>query len=539
MKTLKSIIKPAAMVLVAGLLISGCDALDLSPLDQYGSTSYWKTEAHVRGYMDGIHKHLRDKTFQHSYLFGEAGGGSSKIGQSVDGTNIHNGEIKENNLSQTSPGVTKWGELYGLIFNINLLIERTLEADYMTDEQKSYYLGQAYGLRAFHYFDLYRIYGTAPLQLEPKVANGIIEPDLLYEARANSSKLMAQIKSDLNESLKYFGDNNSFDPMNRGHKKGYWSKAATECLLGEVYLWNSKVTTGDNVASEADLEIAKRHLLNVANNYGLSMMTDFSEVFSVNQKGNQEVIMAVRYAVGEAESDGKNFVYSMKTGNYVGGSFFDESGAPLSKDTLQLGDTGWAVHEYKEGLFRNFDKADSRRDGTFLSVYNAEGSLMGTFLRKKIGTFNTATNKREWIADEILYRLPLVYLMLAEIENMQGGDVAKYINLVRQRAYGENWDAELYGYTNADFTTNELAILREKDKEFVNEGQRWWDVRRMTLTKGGKHLVFCKEGNIDSDRPILDESTEAFRVLWPIDTETKNKDNLVDQTPGYEVEEED
>lgn len=49
---------------------------------------------------------------------------------------------------------------------------------------------------------------------------------------------------------------------------------------------------------------------------------------------------------------------------------------------------------------------------------------------------------------------------------------------------------QLYGYKNSDYTTNELAILHEKDKEFIQEGQRWWDIRRMTLTKGGKHLVF-------------------------------------------------
>lgn len=43
----------------------------------------------------------------------------------------------------------------------------------------------------------------------------------------------------------------------------------------------------------------------------------------------------------------------------------------------------------------------------------------------------------------------LVYLMLAEIENMQNGDVAKYINMIRERAYGNNWDISKYGYVNA------------------------------------------------------------------------------------------
>ena len=149
-----------------------------------------------------------------------------------------------------------------------------------------------------------------------------------------------------------------------------------------------------------------------------------------------------------------------------------------------------------------------------------------------MGHFNQTTNQYVWDADAVLYRLAGVYLMMAEVENMQGGDVAKYINFVRERAYGKAWDKAKYGYENADFTTNELAILHEKDKEMLGEGQRWWDVLRMTLTKGGKPLVFCTEGSVDGT-PILNEATEAYKVLWPIETEMLNKDPKLEQTPGY------
>lgn len=79
--------------------------------------------------------------------------------------------------------------------------------------------------------------------------------------------------------------------------------------------------------------------------------------------------------------------------------------------------------------------------------------------------------------------------------------VAKYINLVRKRAYGNAWDETLYAYPEtADFTTNELAILHEKDKEFIQEGQRWWDLRRMTLTKG-EHLWFSAKKEVFWEMP--------------------------------------
>lgn len=537
MNNLKSIIKLGIVAGLVTLVGTSCNSLDLSPVDYYGSGNYWQAPEHVRAYMDGLHKNVRDKIYQHQYIFGEARGGSSLTGSSVDGVSISYGSLKVQKITPAAPSVTKWGELYGLIANINLFIQKTKEAAYMSEADKAYYLGQAYGLRAFHYFDLYRVYGTAPLQLEPnKVVNGNFNPEDLYEERASGTKLMTQIKSDLTESLKYFGDNKSFDPDNRDNNKGYWSLAATECLIAEVYLWTAKVTTDDNQANEADLAVAKKHLLNLVGNYGLGLEGDFNDVFDVKNKGNKEIIFAVRFAEGEASND-QSTVYNLQTGAFRGGNFRDENGNILDKDTLLVSNGTIQYNEYKKELFMKFDKKDSRRDGTFLSVYHKENmKLLGTYVRKNMGYFNTSTNRRVWNGDAIVYRLPLVYLMLAEIENMEGGDVAKYINLVRQRAYGKNWDPEVFGYKNADFTTNELAILNEKDKEFVQEGQRWWDVLRMTITKGGKHLVFCKEANIigegEEDLPILNEETRAFMVLWPIETEMISKDPKVKQTPG-------
>lgn len=55
----------------------------------------------------------------------------------------------------------------------------------------------------------------------------------------------------------------------------------------------------------------------------------------------------------------------------------------------------------------------------------------------------------------------------------------------------------------------------------------------MTLTKGRKHLVFCKEGSIGTDQPTLDEATEAHKVLWPVDITLLANEPLIFQNPGY------
>ena len=488
--------------------------------------------------MDGIHKHLRDAAFQHTFLWGEARGGNLiTAGTSSDGMGMLYGDIKLQNFDEAHTGVTGFGDVFGRLTNINLFIARVTDATYIDEAKKGYYLGQAYGLRAFYYFDLYRTYGGVPLRLTADVVEGVIDPNQLYLGRATPQEVMAQIKKDLNKSMECFGDNNSFDPNNRGNKKGYWSKAATECLMGEVYLWISKVTTGNDAADESNLATAKTHLLNVLNSYGLERMDNFENVFEAkNNKGNKEIIFAVRYAEGEATNSNNLFTYAMATGSTK--DRYKKDGEKFL-DALNIGNTGSQQLEYKIELYNSFDDKDTRKDATFIASYNKDAetgelSLYGTHVCKNIGYVN-AQGARIYCGDYIIYRLPWVWLTLAEIENMQGGDVAAYINKVRQRAYGDNWDEETYGYKNADFTTNELAILHEKDKEFVQEGQRWWDLRRMTLTKGGKHLVFCKEGSIGTDQPVLNEETEAHKVLWPVDITLLGNDPLIYQTPGYDT----
>lgn len=537
MKRIKSTILYGLLVASSGLLVTSCaDKLDLSPIDYYGSGSYWKTEAQATAYIDGIHKHLRDAAWQHTITFGELRSGRFITGASSDGMGVSNGDIILQNFDETHTGVSKFGDLFGRITNLNLFIARVTDATYLSDEMKNFYLGEVYGLRAFYYFDLYRIYGGVPLRLTADVVEGVIDPNKLYMARSTPKEVMTQIKSDLNKSMEYFGSMNDFDPYKRG-KKVYWSKAATECLMGEVYLWTSKVTTGDDVANPADLTIAKTHLESVLNNYNLKMLDDFSQVFNAKNKANDEIIFAIRFLEGEATNSNGTFTYNVGTGSTK--NRYQANGEVFG-DALDIQNTGNQTYEYNKAVYQNFDDADTRKEATFIASYNKDGktgelSLYGTHVRKNIGYVN-AQGARVYCGDYIFYRLPWVYLTLAEIANMEGDNaaVAKYINLVRKRAYGNAWDETLYAYPEtADFTTNELAILHEKDKEFIQEGQRWWDLRRMTLTKGGTPLVFCKEGSLLGDAPILNKSTEAHKLLWPIEKTMLNKDPALEQTPGY------
>ena len=116
---------------IAAIVATSCgDMLDLAPIDNYGSTSYWKTESQVSAYIDGLHKQLRDMAEQHIITFGELRGGHYKDGTSADGLAISSGEIRLQNLSKETPGVTKFGNIYGCITGWCCTIYIILECRY-------------------------------------------------------------------------------------------------------------------------------------------------------------------------------------------------------------------------------------------------------------------------------------------------------------------------------------------------------------------------------------------------------------------------
>lgn len=560
----------AGLLIAAGAGFTACnDNLDLGPIDYAGSGSYWKNVAHFESYIDGLHKNCRDAAGKHFIEFGEARSSmflAGIEGVGGDGMTLSYGGLALQNLSENTPQTSNFSNYYGYIANLNNFIYNLENSNvFVTDaekEEQQYLSGVAYGLRAYYYYDLYRIYGPVPLRLTPDVILGELDVQKLYMKRSSQAEVLAQIKADLAKSLAGFGNNNNFDPIKRngGHKKAWWSKAATECLAADVYLWSAKVD-----GNSGDIAQAKQYLKNVEGNYNLGLEDNFADVFAVSNKGNKEIIFSIFYNENEAENSNGSYTYSLSTGSNHSTSL-REDGVTLMGDILDVRGNGMNQSmEYDFQVFLNYDREDSRRDATFAASYRYnpddaahEGPLYlyDTFVGKNIGKI-TSGGTRSYCGDLPVYRLPWVYLALAEVANYEGNgaDVEKYINLVRQRAYGENW-SDQYKYTAGDFTKNELAILKEKDKEFVQEGQRWWDVRRMTLTKGGDALVFCKEGHInygmkDNEtaliyrcgvegktrdiRPILNKATEAYKVLWPIDVNTLNQDVELTQTPGYET----
>lgn len=514
-------------LLTLSITFNACDNLDLAPEDYYASESFWKTPSQVDGAMVGLHQQLRNYQFT-LFNLGELRGGTLRDGTSFTGTaSLNSGSIVRQDLRESSPGISGWAGFYAPIFQVNNFIYQVEKADYLPAADKSYYLGQAYGLRAFYYFQLYKTYGRVPLAKEPKVAisTPATAADAYLPRTETEKETLDFIKEDVNKSVANFAGN-----YTNKMQKAQWSLGASQMLQAEVYLWSAKVKI-DGAApttTAADLAIARAAVEAVIPKYSLqpSFANVFNSAASSTIKGNNEIIFAMRYGFGEASNSYGQFIYAI-TDPLTG--YVDDKGVAIpSSDPLKVNGGGTIIrYEYKYELYQKYDAADTRANVTFLN-FN-KGTIHATNLRKFIGTI--VDGARIFSDDFPVYRLSEAILMLAEIKNKQGQDPSAEINTIRTRAYaGGGGIAPVY--VNGSFEQNELAIFAERQKEFVAEGKIWYDLRRMHDASGNP-LVFRKDLPLTG---VLDNITgQNHKLLWPIDLGTLTSDQtLLDaQNPGY------
>ncbi|WP_449439185.1 RagB/SusD family nutrient uptake outer membrane protein [Pedobacter steynii] len=510
------------LVVICTLTTMSCKkALDLKAEDNFGDGTFWQNESQVTNFMVGLHKQFRDNQFQFERLGEMRGGSFSNIDR--QNTSLNELPIIQQDINENSSGVSNWAGFYGPIFQLNLFIQKTQEVTFLSENNKNYFLGQAYAMRAYYYFHLLRTYGGVPLRLEPDASNPNPTAVSLRKARSTEADVLAAVKSDVDKSVSLFG--NTASPAD----KSLWSPKAALMLKGEVYLWSAKVYN-----ATADLEVAKGALNAAA---GSTLMPNFANVFNSANKNNAEVILAIRYRVGEAEMNNvANFTYS--TFNFNGAHYKDSTvtagvgnflvdplvlAQPNSQQVIQR-------YAYTYELFQSYDLKDTRRNATFYDYYRVNTSttpytvtIRNTALVKFIGVIDA--NKRYFSDDWTVYREADRLLMLAEIANAEGADPTPYIKPVRDRAFA---NADPTPFVNGGKDANELAIFAERSKEFVYEGKRWYDLRRMKI--GNEPLVFKTAGN---KYGVLDKVTQGYKILWPIEPAIWTNDPLVKQTPGY------
>ena len=513
------------MVAVSLLTFNRCTSLDMEPVSSISDANYWKSSDQFKAFNTGLHSLLRLRSYN-IFVLGEPRadiyGDQPFGGEATQGVERY----PYNTINAEFPGISNFGDFYETINQLNLMIRKTNETTLLDENEKNYFLGEAYGMRAYIYFHLLRSWGDVILVTEPTLGNEL-DISHLEKAASPASEVMDQIKKDIDASVNAFGSDYSYK-----YGKGYWSKSATLILKGEVYLWSGRQMGGGT----GDYSTAKAALQDLQQNGNLKLQDKFTDVFAYGNKENSEIIFAFKSIKDEFTMwKDYNWRNNMVPQREYMANYCDESGTPFMEIP------GYNFHGLmryqvkKDHYWKTFRENDSRLTGTLKAVYQKQedGSIkyIAPFAYKFQGTTLEGSNERNWLDDYPIYRYADALLLLAEAKALLGEDPSTEINAVRERAYGSeyfNAHKNEVAYPNdkgSFYNDNPFeggdenvmeAILKERLREFFFEGKRWYDLRRF----GNQYVLKYT-------------TAQESRLLWPINEDALTNNPALKQTPGY------
>lgn len=337
-----------------------------------------------------------------------------------------------------------WANFSNGVYRCNLVLDRIDAANFDATLKKQY-KGEALFIRAFTYFNMYRLWGGIPM-----TDRVVTVAEALKIGRSSEQQVYDFLVRDLNQII----NENMLPASYSSTDMGRVTSGAAMALLGKVYLTFHKWTEARDVLSEL---IGK-----------YSLMTAPEQIFDVNNKMNDEIIFAVRFNK-DVEGEGHGYWFSIIN---------------LTDDTNQ---TKSLKECYKDG--------DKRKELITYVKVEDKVCVMNKFKDLKSATYNTVGN------DQIILRYADVLLMYAEAlneisySNAQNSEALVALNAVHTRAgLSQIQITEL-----PDKESFRKAIMLERQQEFPYEGHRWFDLVRM----GGAKEAMKADGHIIQDHQFL------------------------------------
>ena len=363
------------------------------------------------------------------------------------------------------------------------------------------YRAEARFLRAMSYWHGMDLFGSIPLVTEVDRL-GATPP--LQVPRDSIFRFIEAELLDVRDDL----------PAAGSAEYGRADQGAVSMLLAKLYL-NAEVYTG--TARYADALAATEQV--IAGPYTLD--DEYQEIFLADNHTSPEIIFAI-------PQDG------LHTRSFGGSTFLVHAAVGGGMTAGDYGiDFGWGGLRLKPDIVSLYTSAADDRstlfytNGQTLAMPNLLDFSNGLAFPKYQNVTSTGapgSHATHPDTDIPVFRLADAYLMYAEAVLRGGGgsepQALTYVNLIRQRAFGDNSGDISAGELTLDF------ILDERGRELIWEGHRRQDLIRFgEFTDGG---VWAWKGGVASGA-----TTEAFRDLYPLPgSELLANPNLV-QNPGY------
>ncbi|GHT42875.1 membrane protein [Bacteroidia bacterium] len=496
--------KHICLLLAAAVMMPACtDWLDIRPLDRTVHENFWKTQEDVESVVLACYRAMMEGGYMGGVILnGEARSDNTiagKITADPDLERIMNATILPSNA------YVKWGDFYKVINYCNSVIEfaplaADIDPNYTQGMMKAH-VAEARTLRALAYFYLVRIWGDVPY-IDFPYSEDTQEFKIPKSSGDSILALMAQ-DLDANEPdgaeryvLKTRGYGITETSQARINTKGRITKNAVRALLADIYLWLASREGADPGLYQKCIDACDRVWPDILP----AEIVDFS---MVNQDGWTGAELGL-HSNATFETRAFNYLYFWKN-DYESIFELQFDREKKNGEVNSFYGTNGAFGTLSAALFVNYDKLWLEKDDN-----NKPKDLRGRFSYKHpvsdelddlvqiykyvVYIYGVSANGNvgaEDVSDEvyfpnwIFYRTPDIYLMKAEALVEQGRleEALALVNVTYKRS-NPSAAADL---PFAEYSSQELMrelVLHERQREFLFEGKRWFDLLRFARREG-------------------------------------------------------
>ncbi|WP_231390051.1 RagB/SusD family nutrient uptake outer membrane protein [Sphingobacterium pedocola] len=467
------------------LLCTGCnDMLDIDSTRVVSEENMWEKIEDNRAKLMGVYAMTKSALVDRNafWLYGEVRSGEYAIPSRMDLRAISANELNAND--PTLDALRSWRRWYTVVNEANIFLERAHEVlekdERYTQNNLNVDLAQARFLRAFAYFNMTRIWGDVPLITSSS------EGSFTSKKREEKEKLMAWIELELQQAADHLPVRYSVnEPEQLGN---YYNEATSR--------WDGTLATKIAAyAIMAHLAAWQENYPNVAS-YTAYVMDNYTRA-NINFVATSSLVSPSGFFFDKHSSQMFAFpsIWGHVEANFTGQVEELTLAAPIVNksipDMYYTKETISAVfNEPKDERF-SIDTLGNPVTENYFSNFNGRYPILSKI--KCIQGGNTDPSFRIFSSALVFSRLEDMVLLRAEALAVLGdrGGAVEMLDRIR-----ENRGLEVY--TEAENGDLVDAIFKERRRELMAEGHRWYDLVRYHKIKNNDpdFVRLIREGGI-------------------------------------------
>lgn len=476
--------------------LSSCEKfLDIKPISKETTEDAYVTATQLEAALTGSYETFQSSNYYiwDNVLFQDVRSDNHYAG----GDNPEIFAIDKLEITPTNSRVyDAWSSIYNGILKANTVLERApgINDPALTEERRAQIMGEAYFLRAYHYYNLVKMWGGVPLVLE---ATKSTDPAVVRLPRATEEEVYTQIIADLQIAL----DNRLPDTYGDASiTKARATKGAANALLAKVYAqkpnpdYNKVLFYADEVINSSA---------------GYTLLTNYNHLFDGSHYNNNESIMEVQF-LGGPEG---NWAPQMHLPPSISGDTWRKFVTP-SHDLVNAFDAeGDNVRKNASILMETVPWADE---------------YWGNQTNSEIPFAYKWKNAMGWSSTDRQYILRLADIILLKAEALnelnRPTDAAMEVNKVRNRV---GLDDIPQAVANSQEQMRDV-ILNERRLELAQEATRWDDLRRYNVAI--EVMNSLNEIDLRTGQKVNYNATQGD-LLLPIPQQELNRNPELVQNP--------